>query len=364
MPTRPFGRSGVNVPILSLGGMFDIPNNQLLMRQAVKWGVTYWDTANSYEGGHSEKGIGKYFARYPEDRKKIFLVTKSTAWTKAGMTEHLDLSLERMQTDAVDLFFVHAVRSASSMDADMRQWAEKAKSQGKIRLFGFSTHSNMEQCLLGGARLGWIDGIMMTYNYRIMHEDGMRRAVEACVKAGIGLTAMKTQGGGQVLTGGPEEIRIGGRFLQGGFTQGQAKLKAVWENPQISAICAQMPTMALLSENTAAARRPHAPLGRGAGRAAADGRGRPGGLLRGLHALLRAGPVADRAGRPGHALPDVLPQLRRPRVRAQPLPARCRPRLARRWRGWTTPRPRRAARTGCRSAASCARPPWSSLSAG
>ena len=253
VPTRPFGRSGVNVPILSLGGMFDIPNNQLLMRQAVKWGVTYWDTANSYEGGHSEKGIGKYFARYPEDRKKIFLVTKSTAWTKAGMSEHLDLSLERMQTDAVDLFFVHAIRSASSMDADMRQWAEKAKSQGKIRLFGFSTHSNMEQCLLGGARLGWIDGIMMTYNYRIMHEDGMRRAVEACVKAGIGLTAMKTQGGGQVLTGGPEEIRIGGRFLQGGFTQGQAKLKAVWENPQISAICAQMPTMALLSENTAAA---------------------------------------------------------------------------------------------------------------
>jgi hypothetical protein len=253
VPIRPFGRSGIQVPILSLGGMFDIPNNQLLMRQAVKWGVTYWDTANSYEGGHSEQGIGKYFARYPEDRKKIFLVTKSTAWTKAGMSEHLDLSLERMQTDAVDLFFVHAIRSASSMDADMRQWAEKAKSQGKIRLFGFSTHSNMEQCLLGGAKLGWIDGIMMTYNYRIMHEDGMRRAVDACVKAGIGLTAMKTQGGGQVLTSGAEELRLGGRFLQSGFTQGQAKLKAVWENPQIAAICAQMPTMALLSENTAAA---------------------------------------------------------------------------------------------------------------
>jgi hypothetical protein len=253
VPTRPFGRSGIQVPILSLGGMFDIPNNQLLMRQAVKWGVTYWDTANSYEGGHSEKGIGKYFGRYPEDRKKIFLVTKSTAWTKAGMTEHLELSLERMQTDAVDLFFVHAVRGTSSMDADMRQWAEKAKSQGKIRLFGFSTHSNMEQCLQGGAKLGWIDGIMMTYNYRIMHEDAMRRAVDACVKAGIGLTAMKTQGGGQVLTGGAEELRLGGRFLQGGFTQGQAKLKAVWENSQIAAICAQMPTMALLSENTAAA---------------------------------------------------------------------------------------------------------------
>ena len=72
VPTRPFGKTGVNVAILSMGGMFDIPNNQLMLRQAVKWGVTYWDTANSYEGGNSELGIGKYFAKYPEDRKRFF----------------------------------------------------------------------------------------------------------------------------------------------------------------------------------------------------------------------------------------------------------------------------------------------------
>ena len=253
VPARPFGKTGVEVAILSLGGMFDIPNNQLLMRQAVKWGVTYWDTANSYEGGNSEKGIGKYFAKYPEDRKKIFLVTKSTAWTQSGMSEHLALSLERMQTDHIDLFFVHAVRRPSSMDKDMKQWGEKAKAQGKIRFFGFSTHSNMEECLLEAAKLGWIDGIMLTYNYRLMHTDAMRRAVDACARAGIGLTAMKTQGDGQVLTSNEEEIKSGGRFLQSGFTQGQAKLKAVWENPQIASTCSQMPTMALLSENTAAA---------------------------------------------------------------------------------------------------------------
>jgi len=253
VPTRPFGKTGEQVAILSLGGMFDIPNNQLMLRQAVKWGVTYWDTANSYEGGNSEIGIGKYFARYPEDRKSIFLVTKSTAWTLKGMTEHLNLSLERMRTDRIDLFFVHAVRNISSMGKDMQQWGETAKAQGKIRFFGFSTHSNMEECLLGAASLGWIDGIMMTYNYRLMHTDAMRRAVDACAKAGIGLTAMKTQGGGQVLSSNASELSLGGRFLQSGYTQGQAKLKAVWENPQIASICSQMPTMALLSENTAAA---------------------------------------------------------------------------------------------------------------
>ncbi len=253
VPTRPFGRTGVDVAILSLGGMFDIASNQLMLRQAVKWGVTYWDTANSYEGGNSEPGIGKYFAKYPEDRKSVFLVTKSTAWTLTGMSEHLDLSLERMRTDHIDLFFVHAIRSISTMGKDMQKWGEAAKARGKIRFFGFSTHSNMEECLLGAASLGWIDGIMMTYNYRLMHTVAMRRAVDACAKAGIGLTAMKTQGGGQVLTSGKQELDIGGRFLQSGYTQGQAKLKAVWENPQIASICSQMPTMALLAENAAAA---------------------------------------------------------------------------------------------------------------
>jgi hypothetical protein len=121
VPTRPFGKTGVNVAILSLGGMFDIPNNQLMMRQAVKWGVTYWDTANSYEGGHSELGIGKYFAKYPDDRQRIFLVTKSTAWTLKGMTEHLDLSLERMRTNFIDLF-------SSTASATSPAWTRTCKS--------------------------------------------------------------------------------------------------------------------------------------------------------------------------------------------------------------------------------------------
>ena len=254
VPTRPFGKTGEQVSILSLGGMFDIGSNQLMLRQAVNWGVTYWDTAHSYSGGRSEKGIGKYFTRYPQDRKKIFLVTKSGAWSLKGMTRELNESLERMRTDYIDLFFVHGIRSISTMDDDIKAWVERAKRQGKIRFFGFSTHSNMEECLLEGARLGWIDGIMMTYNYRLMHSDDMRRAVDACVRAGVGLTAMKTQGGGQVTTDSETELKLAGRFLEKGFTDAQAKLKAVWQNPQISSICSQMPNMTILMSNVAAAR--------------------------------------------------------------------------------------------------------------
>lgn len=253
IPTRPFGKTGEQVSILSLGGMFETGSNQLMLRQAINRGVTYWDTANSYGRGRSEKGIGKYFTKYPQDRKKIFLVTKSGAWSIKGMKRELNESLERMQTDYIDLFFVHGISSISEMDEDTKAWAEEAKAAGKIRFFGFSTHSNMEGCLLEGAKLGWIDGIMMTYNYRLMHSADMRRAVDACVKAGIGLTAMKTQGGGQVRTDSETELKLAGRFLEKGFTDAQAKLKAVWQNPQISSICSQMPNMTLLMSNVAAA---------------------------------------------------------------------------------------------------------------
>jgi len=253
VPRRAFGKTGIDVSILSLGGMFNIEANQLMLKQAIKWGVNYWDTAHIYNWGRSEKGIGKYFGKYPEDRQKVFLVTKSGAWTLKGMTTDLEESLERMQTDYVDLFFVHGIDGAADLKNDHMRWAEKAKAAGKIRFFGFSTHSNMEYCLLGAAKLGWIDGIMMTYNYRLMQQDRMKEAVEACAEAGIGLTAMKTQGGGQVKTSSESELQLAGRFLKKGFTDAQAKLKAVWHNPQIASICSQMPNMTILMSNIAAA---------------------------------------------------------------------------------------------------------------
>ncbi|MGD8383333.1 MAG: aldo/keto reductase [Syntrophobacterales bacterium] len=251
MPTRTFGKTGVEVPILGLGCSMDL--QQLILRQAVKWGVTYWDTANSYYGGNSERQIGKYFGKYPEDRKKIFLVTKSHAWTVDDMTRDLNTSLERMKTDYIDLFFVHSVRHIGELNNNIKGWSRKTKATGKIKFFGFSTHSNMEKCMREAAALGWIDGIMMSYNYRLMHTDRMKRAVDACAKAGIGLTAMKTQGGGSVKTTTESEGKLAGRFLEKGFTDAQAKLKAVWESPNIATICSEMPNMTILMANVAAA---------------------------------------------------------------------------------------------------------------
>jgi len=255
VPRRVLGKTGVSVPILSLGGMFDTINNQLVIKQALKYGINYWDTAESYGNGLSEEGFGRYLARHPGLRPQVFIVTKLVPSRGANLTERLQKCLARLQTDYVDLFYIHSITASSDMTPAFRDWGIEMKKQGKIKYFGFSTHTNMAECLAGAARWEWIDVVMFTYNFRVMSDPKMVAAVEACTQAGIGLVAMKTMGGGPGMPKSetPAELHFAQRFLQKGFTDQQAKLKVVWENPQIASICSQMPNLTILAANAAAA---------------------------------------------------------------------------------------------------------------
>lgn len=253
VPTRPFGKSGRQVSMLALGGMFDIPTNQLMLRQALRLGVTYWDTADCYGGGRSEEGMGMYFKRFPEARAQVFLVSKSDARDPEGMTKLLERSLERLNTDYIDMYFVHGISGIDELNDQTRRWAEGEKKTGRIKLFGFSTHRNMPELLAAAPKLGYIDGIMMTYNYRLLADKAMQDAIEACHQAGIGLTAMKTMAGGPAGFSGQESEKLAERFLGQGYSPEQAKLKAVWQDRRIASLCSQMPNLAVLAANAAAA---------------------------------------------------------------------------------------------------------------
>jgi len=95
----------------------------------------------------------------------------------------------------------------------------------------------MENSMLAAAKLGWIDGIMTSYNYRLMVKDKMKRAVDACAEAGIGLTAMKTQAAflanfyANIGSKTDDALKMTQNFIDKGYTEEQAKLKVVWENP-------------------------------------------------------------------------------------------------------------------------------------
>jgi hypothetical protein len=261
VPRRKLGKTGVEVPVLSLG--FGRPGEQVVLRQAIDWGVNYWDTSLVAANGTSEQSIGDFLAKNPDVRKDIFLVTKENqSKTTDDIEKCLQTSLKRLNTSYIDLYFgVYMVKDQVRFTDDVRKWAEDAKKRGVIKYFGFSTHENMSQCLAAAAKLDWIDAIMMKYDFRLMQDKQMQDAIEACYKAGVGLIAMKTQSmrprGAPAAADANAEAeadkKMIAHFLDKGFTEGQAKIKAVLEDKRVSSVCSAMSSTTILMTNIAAA---------------------------------------------------------------------------------------------------------------
>lgn len=252
IPRRILGKTGVSVPVLSHGLMYNLVDNQTILKRGLMWGVSHWDTAHMYANGNSELGVGKFLKANPAIRKELFIVSKASyASSVKEVEERLQASLTRMNTSYINLYYgVHALSDPDDLTGELKSWAQDAKKRGLIRYFGFSTHKNMADCLKKAAELDWIDAIMTSYNFRLMQDKELNAAIDRCHQANIGLIAMKTQGKSIRST---NDKKLTDHFLAGGYTEGQAKLKAVLEDKRFAAVCITMQSVALLVSNVAAA---------------------------------------------------------------------------------------------------------------
>jgi uncharacterized protein len=256
IPTRKLGKTGAEVPILSLG--LGRPADAVVLTQALAWGVNHWDTSLVAGGGNSEVSIGAFLAKNPDRRKELFIVSKeSGSKTPDEIEKCLQTSLKRLNTTYIDFYCgVYMVKDPAQLTEDTRKWAEDAKKRGVIKYFGFSTHENMPACLMAAAKLGWIDAIQTSYNFRLTQDAAMQEAIEACNKAGVGLIAMKTQGmrprGPATQADAEADKKMIAHFTDKGFTEGQAKIKAVLDDKRVSTVCSAMGTLSMLMTNIAA----------------------------------------------------------------------------------------------------------------
>jgi uncharacterized protein len=257
IPTRKLGKTGAQVPILSLG--LGRPTEPVVLNQALDWGVYHWDTSLIAANGNSEIGIGEFIAKNPARRKDVFLVTKESKSNNPDDIEKcLQTSLKRLSTDYIDLYMgVYMASDMVRFTDDVKKWAENAKKRGVIKYFGFTTHQNMPQCLMSASKLGWVDAIMTSYNFRLAQDKQMQDAIDACDKAGIGLIAMKTQGMRQRNApadpnADEADKKMLAHFLEKGFTDGQAKIKAVLDDKRFCTVNSAMNTTAMLMTNVAA----------------------------------------------------------------------------------------------------------------
>lgn len=255
VPRRELGTTGATVPIILMGGSqkFDTKYDKTLHR-AFQMGVDYIDTAQSYAQGQSQLGVAN-FVKQIEDRKKVWITSKvalfgSKATPKAYM-ENMETCLRDLETDYLDMFFMHMINDERQLDPEFIKMGDDIKKSGKAKFFGFSCHhENVPEMMEKAAKVGGIDAIMFRYNFRQYGDVKLNQAMDNCKKAGIGLIAMKTQ------ASVPEEHEKVVEFQSKDFTLPQAKLKSVWADERIDCCVSGMTNVQLLMENAQAAMSP------------------------------------------------------------------------------------------------------------
>ncbi len=202
IPKRPFGRTGTQISIVGLGGgsrfYGSIPDDEQaaeLVRRTIDMGLEFMETSANYgPDGSSERRIGIAMKTH---RSKVFLETKVDERTYDGAMREIERSLQRLNTDYVDLLLHHNLGDGTVDEVMAPQGAERALremvDQGVARFKGFSTHYP-EVALDGMARLE-PHGIQLPINATRV-PDFEPEVLPEAARRGVGVIAMKTCGHG------------------------------------------------------------------------------------------------------------------------------------------------------------------------
>ena len=213
MPTRTLGRTGIEVSLIGLGGWhlgFDYIDEELsirIIRTAIDNGINFMDNCWDYNDGASELRMGK--ALHDGYRERAFLMTKIDGRTKEAASKQLDESLQRLQTDHIDLVQHHEIlRFEDPHRIFDEQGANaaliEARDAGKIRFIGFTGHKDprIHLYMLEVARENGFDfdTVQMPLNVMDAHYRSFEKLVlPELVKQNIGVLAMKTLANGTIL---------------------------------------------------------------------------------------------------------------------------------------------------------------------
>ena len=208
---RKLGRTGERVSAIGMGGYHigNAPDEQTsikLMRSAIDRGMNFMDNCWDYQNGKCEIWMGK--ALRDGYREKVFLMTKFDGRTKASTARQIDESLQRLQTDRVDLMQYHENIRMEDPDRFFNDGVLdallEAKKAGKIRYIGFTGHKDpvvhLRMLEVAQAHNFHFDAAQMPLNILdAQFRSFAREVVPKLVSQGIGVLGMKPMAGGQIL---------------------------------------------------------------------------------------------------------------------------------------------------------------------
>ncbi|UCH33943.1 MAG: aldo/keto reductase [Armatimonadota bacterium] len=255
MQYREYGKTGKKVSALGYGAMrlpFEEPEESVaLLRLGMDLGINYIDTAFGYGGeGRSEKYIGEAIKGR---RDQVYIATKNPLQdeTPEGWWQRLETSLERLQTDYIDIYkVVHGLRwevYTRVYEPTLHELALKARDQGMIRHLAFSCHDAPEN-MIKLIDTGVFDGMLLQYNLLDRRNE---EAIAHAHEKGMAVEIMGPVGGGRLGLASERMQSV----LPGASSTPEIALRFVLANPNVTIAFSGMGTREQVEENCAVASR-------------------------------------------------------------------------------------------------------------
>lgn len=261
MQYRTMGRTGVSVSALGFGcmrfpktesGAIDRPRAVAMIRSAIDAGVNYLDTAYVYHDGTSEGLLAEALADGYRDR--VFLADKLPTWMVHAPEDFdrlLDEQLNRLHTDHIDFYLLHALSRDRWRDIVLRfglpDKLRAARAAGKIRHIGFSFHDTNDAFheILDGFD-EW-DFCQIQYNYINTDAQAGQEGLAAAAKRGLGVVIMEPLLGGR-LANPPARVAS---CLPEGVPPVQAALDFLWTQKEVAVVLSGMSDETQVAQNLA-----------------------------------------------------------------------------------------------------------------
>ncbi len=261
MLNRTFPKINERTSLLGLGGMRfpTLENGEVdeaeairMIRHAVDSGINYLDTAYTYHGGKSERIFGKAFK--DGYREKILLADKLPIWLvkeEADVRRFAEEQLERLETDCIDLYLVHAVNEAdwkTTRECNVLPIMEELRAEGKIRYIGFSFHDKYELFEEVIDYYPW-DFCQIQLNYMDTKFQAGLAGLEYAASKGIGVVIMEPLKGGRLTDAVPDQVQKIWNEAPVNRPPVEWAFKWLAARPEVTTILSGMSSMEQLDQN-------------------------------------------------------------------------------------------------------------------
>lgn len=203
------GRSGLRVSPLCLGAMTfgedlgwgsSVEESQAIIDRYVELGGNFIDTANFYTKSHSEKILGDHVGRHPARRDRLVLATKFSGNLYPGdpngggsgrksIVGACENSLRRLQTDYIDLYWLHNWDAHTPIDETMAALDDLVRA-GKVRYIGVSDTPawKVAEANVTARFRGWSSFIGLQIEYSLLERSVEQELVPMARELGLGIT--------------------------------------------------------------------------------------------------------------------------------------------------------------------------------